>query len=417
MSKEAQQSVLGAVLLEPKIVLDVMNGLEPEMFGGVDREIFETICTMCWDKKNVDAVTLIGALPQHKEYILQLCQTVPSISNVGAYIRIVQEDYFFESLEKRLMELSMSHGTAQEFLEEVEEAAAQHRKLLGAMQETGVEFFSEAFSAFSRWLKEERSPTVRTGFSGLDAALGGLLPGTVFTLAARPGGGKTDFAVNLALRMARSGAKVLYFTMEMTTLQLMQRVASSLLKVNSVLIRDKALGQRELAEVDRLMAALQQWKSLGFMQEPHVSMSRVRHFVDLWKPQVVIIDHIGLMERPNMRDQYKALGMVSNSLKQLALEKNLAILQLAQMNRQVEARKGEPALSDLRESGDLEQDSDYVGFLSPQGLEGGSLSGDEAAECTLFLKKNRHGRLGKFSFKWQPQYHTFTEVEQRHAAP
>lgn len=414
MSKEAQQAVLGAAILEPKWAYEAMNALRPEMFDGAEREVFEKICGMCWDKRGVDAVTLMAELPGRKELIWQMAQAVPSLGRAGDYIRIVQEDYLCASLEKQLAELAYSHGTAPEFLGAVEEAVAKHKGLLDSMGQEGVTSFSEAFAAFSEWLKEEDGPRARTGFSGLDTALGGLMPGTVFTLAARPGGGKTDFAVNLALRMARGGAKVLYFTMEMTTLQLMQRVASSLLKVNSVLIRDKALGRRELAEVERLMGALQDWQKLGFLQEPRVSLQRVRHFADLWKPQVVVIDHIGLMERPNMRDQYKALGLVSNGLKQLALEKGLAVIQLAQMNRQVEARKGEPTLSDLRESGDLEQDSDYVGFLSPQGLEGGSLSGNESADCTLFLKKNRHGRLGRFSFKWQPQYHTFTEVEERY---
>lgn len=414
MSLEAEQSVLGAVLLEPKMALDVMNALEPEMFNETNQVIFQKICDQCWGKKGMDAVTLMAELPEYKEYIWKLVQLPMSVSNVGAYIRIVQEDYFCASLEKRLGDLSFSHGTAQEFLEAVEETAARHRKLLGGMKEEGVTSFSEAFQSFSQWLHREESPAARTGFSALDNALGGLEPGTVFTLAARPGGGKTDFAVNLALRMARNGGKVLYFTMEMTTLQLMQRVVSSLLKINSVLIRDKALGQKELNEVDRLMGALGKWQSLSFMQEPHISLSRVRHFVDLWKPKMIILDHIGLMERPNMRDQYKALGMVSNGLKQLALEKNLAVIQLAQMNRNVEARKGEPALSDLRESGDLEQDSDYIGFLMPQGLEERSLSGEEWADCTLFLKKNRQGRLGKFSFKWQPHYHRYTEVENRY---
>lgn len=414
MSKEAQQAVLGAAILEPKWAYEAMNTLRPEMFDGEEREVFEKICDMCWDKRGVDTVTLITELPEHKALIWQMAQTVPSLSRVPEYIRIVQDDYVCKSLENQLAAMAFSHGTARELLGQLEELTARHKGLLDSMEEEGVTPFSEAFEAFSHWLKQEDGPRARTGFSGLDTALGGLMPGTVFTLAARPGGGKTDFAVNLALRMARGGAKVLYFTMEMTTLQLMQRVASNLMKVNSVLIRDKALGQRELMQVEKLMGVLQNWQKLGFLQEPRVSLQRVRHFVDLWKPQVVVIDHIGLMERPNMRDQYKALGLVSNGLKQLALEKKISVIQLAQMNRQVEARKGEPTLSDLRESGDLEQDSDYVGFLSPQGLEGGSLSGSESADCMLFLKKNRHGRLGKFQFKWQPQYHTFTEVEQRY---
>ena len=238
---------------------------------------------------------------------------------------------------------------------------------------------------------------------------------TVFALAARPGSGKTDFALNLALRMGKRGAKVLYFSMEMTNLQLMQRAASSLLRINGERIRDKDLTEEELRGMEKVLQNFANAGRISFVQEPRISVKRVRHFVDLWKPDVVFVDHLGLMARPAYKDAFKALGEVSNQLKQLALEKKIALVELVQMNRQIESRASKkPSLTDLRESGDIEQDCDYVGFLIPEDLKGKNLSGDAWADVELYLEKNRHGRPGIFQYRWQPQYHSFSEVETRY---
>ena len=215
--------------------------------------------------------------------------------------------------------------------------------------------------------------------------------------------------------MGKRGSRVLYFTLEMTKLQIMQRVASSLLHINGERVRDRELNENELRSVDEVLDNFSSAGKISFVDEPSVSVQRVRHFVDLWKPDVVFIDHIGLMKRPNLKEQYKAIGAVSNQLKQLALEKEIALVELVQMNRQIENRANKkPSLSDLRESGDIEQDCDYVGFLVPEDLKGKNLSGDAWADVELYLEKNRHGRPGIFQYRWQPQYHSFSEVETRY---
>lgn len=249
----------------------------------------------------------------------------------------------------------------------------------------------------------------------MDSAMGGFMRGAVAVIAGRPGGGKTDFAINLAMRMGRRGATVLYFSMEMTNVQLMQRVASFLLGVDSTRVRDRELSPQERDTVKNLLDTFSKAGKLHFVQEPRVSVKRIRHYIELVHPDVVVIDHLGLMDRPRIENQYKALGMVSNSLKQLALDKNLCVMELVQMNRQIEGRQSKkPSLTDLRESGDIEQDADYVGFLLPQDLKDMDLTGDMAAECKLYLEKNRHGRPGVFEFAWQPQYHRFQEMERRY---
>ena len=167
--------------------------------------------------------------------------------------------------------------------------------------------------------------------------------------------------------------------------------------------------------LESILMMVEESGKLYFIEEPRVSLRTVRHYIDLHKPDAVVIDHIGLMERPAMRDQYKALGLVSNGLKQLALEKNIAVLELSQMNRQIESRSVKiPTLADIRESGDIEQDADYILCVQPEDLTQKVLSGNAWADVTLYLLKNRHGRPGKLEYHWQPQYHTFLEVDKAH---
>lgn len=420
MSKEAQQAVLGAAILEPKWAYEAMNALEPGMFDGEEREVFEAVCALCWGKKGVDAVTLMGALPEKKEVIWRLAQTPPALSHTPDYIRIVQEDWQRAQLDKGLSGIAFSGpGTVEDTLEALEGLVREHRALLSARSAEGVTPFSQAAKDFLLWMQQRREKQAHiTGLSGFDAVAGGFEPGMVFTLAARPGGGKTDFAINLALRLAKRGARVLYFTLEMTNVQIMRRVASYATKINSLLIRDDAISPQQEEKIKLLLEKVMEGDKLGFVEEPHVSLGQVARYIDLWKPQVVFIDHIGLMKRPKAANEYKALGEVSNRLKELAIRKKIAIVQLSQMNRQIESRKGgSPNLSDLRESGDLEQDSDNVAFLIPEKQEGVKVSGDGYLDVTLKFSKIREGDQGaKLRFKWQPHYHTFTEVDSKRDA-
>lgn len=416
MSKEAEASVIGCIFLDVQYAGLAANDLSAEMFqNDVTRRVFEKISDMYWSGKQIDLVTLLAELSDFKAEVTAMAQYVPALSHFNDYVRIVQDDWLAGELEKGLFHICQSGLSLEEMQEETRKLLEKNEQLSLSRNNDNISSFSEAATEFLAWLHEQEKETPKSGFDSLDRATGGLMEGSVFVLAARPGCGKTDYAVNLAMRMAKRGSRVLYFTMEMTNIQLMQRVTANLLRINGERVRDRTLTMDEMDRVDRTLVMVEQGKRMSFVQEAHISVKNVRHYVELWNPDVVIIDHIGLMERPNMRDQYRAVGEVSNRLKQLALEKKISIVELVQMNRQIENRGSKiPNLSDLRESGDLEQDSDYVGFLVPEDLKGKNLIGDESAEVSLHLQKNRHGRPGVFRYNWQPQYHTFTEVETRY---
>ena len=417
MSVEAEMSVIGGAMLDKECARTAVDALYPEMFSReVLQEIFRKMTDMYWQGKSIDGVLLIQELPERKETILKLANYVPALSHFEEYIRIVQDDWQIQKLQDSLLKLGTDLCSADETLEKLRELTEEHTKLLQCRSQQNIKSFGDVARELEAWLRDrERSETVRSGLTFLDSATGGFMRSTVFALAARPGSGKTDFALNLALRMGKRGAKVLYFSMEMTNLQLMQRAASSLLRINGERIRDKDLTEEELRGMEKVLQNFANAGRISFVQEPRISVKRVRHFVDLWKPDVVFVDHLGLMARPAYKDAFKALGEVSNQLKQLALEKKIALVELVQMNRQIESRASKkPSLTDLRESGDIEQDCDYVGFLIPEDLKGKNLSGDAWADVELYLEKNRHGRPGIFKYRWQPQYHSFSEVETRY---
>lgn len=417
MSWEAEMSVLGGMILDRECANLAADALAPEMFQDDDLgKIFGKALDLYWAGKPIDGVLLTQELPELSGLIIRAAEFVPKLDHFSEYVKIVQDEWQWGNIERKFQDLELSTASLEEKVGQLRELVDGQERILGARQEKGLASFSEASGEFLAWLESSaQKDAFPTGYSTLDSAMGGFMRGTVAVIAGRPGGGKTDFAINLAMRMGRRGATVLYFSMEMTNVQLMQRVASFLLGVDSTRVRDRELSPQERDTVKNLLDTFSKAGKLHFVQEPRVSVKRIRHYIELVHPDVVVIDHLGLMDRPRIENQYKALGMVSNSLKQLALDKNLCVMELVQMNRQIEGRATKkPSLTDLRESGDIEQDADYVGFLLPQDLKDMDLAGDMAAECKLYLEKNRHGRPGVFEFAWQPQYHRFQEMERRY---
>lgn len=417
MSWEAEMAVIGGAALDRQCAAVAADALAPEMFHDAQlSRVFGKLLDMYWAGEPLDSVTLIKSLPEDGPVILQAARDVPKLEHYGEYVTIIQDEWQWGQVEEAFRSIDLSDASLEDKVGRLRELIDEQERILGSRHEKGLASFREAAQEFIAWLRtHEKADEIATGYSGLDKAMGGFMRGTVAVLAGRPGGGKTDMAINLAMRMGRRGAKVLYFSMEMTNVQLMQRVASSLVGIDSTKVRDKALTDAENAEVEKLLEAFSKADKIHFVQEPRVSVKRIRHYIELVHPDVVVIDHLGLMDRPRIENQNKALGMVSNSLKQLALDRNICVVELVQMNRQIEGRASKkPSLTDLRESGDIEQDADYVMFLLPEDLKDVELEGNASAMSTMYLEKNRHGRPGVFQFSWQPQFHRFSEIDRRY---
>lgn len=415
MSVEAEMSVLGCMVLDEECARSGADALGEEMFSHpTTRRIFRTILDQYWKGLPVDGVTISQILDgEDKKTAVKLADYVPTIRHFDEYVRIVRDDWQNREMQKWLAEFLMTiPGSStqknidalQDFLEKQKETA--HTKSAASFAETAQEL--------SRWLREGKDTfTIPSAYRALDGALGGFMRKTYAAIGARPGGGKTDFAVNLLLRMMKRGHKILYFSLEMPRLELMQRVASNITKIDGSRIRDKRLDEQELRTVESLISALDKDNRVSFLDDARMTVKDIRHFIKIIRPDVVFIDHIGLIQRPDTQNAYRELGKISNELKRISKEYDLAMINLVQLNRALESRKDkEPQLSDLRESGDIEQDADYVMFIQPdEDMSKINLSGNGWVDASLYLRKNRHGKPGIFRFHWQPQYHTYTEVE------
>lgn len=418
MSVESEMAVLGCVVLDGEFIKDVANALTPEMFThDTTRRVFEAMVAQYRANGPVDGVTLVERLPDEKKILLQLAGYVPTTRHRFDYVKIVRDAWRRRCICTAAAEIAADAPicTAQESVERLRNLVAEQDALTRAEGDSGVSF-AQAVDHFLQWMNAPKGAPAQSGYGALDRATGGFLPGTVTVLSARSGGGKTDFALNLALHLARRKKKVLYCSMEMPDEQLMQRVASQLMHIDGTRIRDRLLSDEEKGDIERVLCQFRESTRIQFCVEPRLSVDRVRQCIELYQPDILFIDHIGLMERPSMRDAYRALGWVSNQLKQISLDTGLPIVELAQMNRQSDGRRDKrPRLADLRETGDLEQDADYVLFLWRDGEQPqGRLSGEAWTDIHLTLAKNRNGRTGDFRFHWQPQYHTFMEVESKY---
>ena len=413
MSEEAEMCVIGGLMLDGEKTDYVFERLPAACFqNGACRRAYEEAAAMRQAGEPVDPVTLAGRLENGKAFLYRCAAAVPSLANFGAYASRVAEDWRKKLLLDSLSGVIRSarpQDTAGELLEKVKQAAAAgeelERKFGG---EPGTDYIWAA-EKFLRELYAERTYFISTGYKSLDACTGGLLPGSVYVLAGRTGEGKTALALNMALRVAAAGRRVQYFTLEMPAEQLVARAASNLSKIDAARVRDRNLSDEEKTTIARLVTQVN-GACINFVDQP-VGLDDIRRAADLYRPEVIVVDHVGLVKVDARMKRFEAVGALSRGLKRLALEKELAVIEVVQMNRQVERRASKvPLLSDLRESGDLEQDADGVFFMTA-GRGDGVLAGERYLDCALHVKKNRHGRTGTVPLRWQPQYHSIVEGE------
>lgn len=418
MSVEAEMSVLGCMMMDQECASIAVDALDEEMFSHEKtKRIFRIILDQYWKSLPIDGVTISGLLdPNERKDAIRLAEYVPTIRHFPDYLRIVKSDWQNREIQKWMGEFLLGIGgnSAQDNITALQEFVDAQKEISSAKEAVT---FSQTVQELTKWLRKGKEElTALSAYRGIDRATGGFLKKSYTALCSRPGGGKTDFAINLLMRMMKRGYKILYFSLEMSRLELMQRIASSITKIDGVKIRDKDLSEEEMSTVSALMESLDQNNRVRFLDDARLTVKDIRHYINVNKPDVVFIDHMGLIQREDTQNAYRALGKISNELKRIAKEADISLINLVQLNREIESRKGkEPQLSDIRESGDIEQDSDYVMFIQPEeDMSETSISGDGWVEAKLYLKKNRHGKTGIFSFHWRPQYHTYTEEETRY---
>ena len=433
-SLEGEQAVLDSIIIDECCVKEVMDKLVPsDFYLRQNREIFETIYTMFTYARPIDGITVCeemrkaGTYDENttRSYLAQLMEITPTSANVMEYVAIVRDKALLRGVAQAAGEITAlvqeGIGEAGEILEAAEQKIYAVRRGQSAQDMVPLRMvLPEVLDRLSEMSESEsRLPGLSTGLSAVDRKITGLNKSDLILLAARPGMGKTSFALNVALNVAKSEKKtVAVFSLEMSREQLATRLLSSEACVESGRLRTGSLRETDWEKIAAAASVLNK-VDIRIDDNPMLSVAdmnaKCRRIDGL---ALVVIDYLQLMTSAsgNNRGGENRQQMVSDMsrmLKIMAKELNVPVICLSQLSRANEKRDDKrPMLSDLRESGAIEQDADIVLFLYRDDYYNEDSEKRNIAEC--IVAKNRHGETGKVELRWMPEYTTFATLENRY---
>lgn len=432
-SPEAEQSVLGAVLLDASC-LDQVTEILPraDYFHLANhRMLYDTMLELYTLGRPVDFVTVLDELKKNpsfdqvngKTYLLQLAQMVPSVSNAEVYAEIVRDKYDIRTLivtAREILEEAAGGEDAATVLDSAEQRIFDIRR---GKNTQGLQRVNEVIIDSLNRLDLLNSPDseryrgISTGIRTLDDVISGLNRSDLIILAARPGMGKTSFALNIAAHAAlREKKKVAFFSLEMTKEQLGSRLLSTQGEVDSNKLRNGKLSQDEW---DRIVTAgdFLSRTRLYLDDTPGMTVLEMKNKLRRLKDvDLVVVDYLQLMSGIKKTDnRVNEVSEITRNLKIMAKELDVPVITLSQLSRANEKRSDNqrrPQLSDLRDSGSIEQDADIVLFLYRPNYYGTAVGEDEdqnSGEC--IVAKNRHGETRTVYLHWQGEFTRFTAME------
>lgn len=411
--RDAEQSVIGCILLDrgAACLEYASTRLSGKMFSSQELGlVFSAMLKLRRAGKHVDIVTLLEVLGNAYKTTLVVCaETVPSLSAFENYVDSVLDGWRVRTMQELAARIAYDEMSADEMLAALAAEVRRQYGIVQAVRESTEKDFTQAMmAAYAQIMQKDTS--LKTGLAQFDAMLGGFQRGCLYFIAARPGKGKTDFALQLAVTLAKQNS-VSFQSMEMTTEQLMHRVLSRALAINSVRIRDRDLDEKDFAKLD-IAARCMKDLHIVFDDAPALTMEDVLEKAERRKPDVMFLDYLGMMRGDARKAQWEQTQDITHALKALAKKQNMAVIALVQLNREVDKRSGKPTLADLRGGGSVEADADGVLFMNPDKTQE-LLSGDDGVDCGVIVAKNRYGGCGELPFYWQPQYHRYSPIEAR----
>ena len=430
-SLEAEQSVLGALLLEPDRIALVLEQISrPEMFyRRQHQELFSILIGMFNLSRTIDFVTVLDEVVRAsvfdsaedaKMYLVQLMEIVPTTANLSEYCRILKEKYYLRALITACGDIVSRARDGEYAAEQVLEYAEQRvYDIRQGRDDTALaKMDSVIIETYDRLLKmtgedKDQYLGLRSGFSKLDMMLGGLNRSDLILLAARPGMGKSSFAMNVALNVARRypQKEVVMFSLEMSNEQLVSRAMSSEARIESNKLRVGRLTADEWVQLASCADVLSRM-NFYFSDAAGVTVNDIKaRLMRLKNLGLVVIDYLQLMSTgKRSENRVQEISQLTRGLKIMAKELDVPILLLSQHSRAAEQRQGhKPMLSDLRDSGSIEQDADIVLFLYREDYYEEDTENRTDAQC--IIAKNRHGSTGEVELRWIGQYTRFEDVE------
>ena len=436
-SAEAEQALLGSILLRPSAFEDVTGlVIDEDFYMEEHRAIFSAMAVMFNKSRNIDTVTLVNTLIETGkydksggvEYVKNLAGTISTAANIRDYARIVRDNAVLRRLIGVCDDISDSAYTAEGSVEQIVDTAEQKIFAL-AEKRISREFrhirdvLSDVYLSIEALADNpNKIDGVRTGFSDLDNVLVEMGKGDLVLVGARPGMGKTSFVLNIATNVAKSSGKtVCVFSLEMPAEQLVTRILSSEAMVDSHSLRSGVIKPDDWT---RLADAATDLSGCDILIDdtsaitPMEMRSKLRRVKNLG---MVVVDYLQLMTTgKNIDNRVQEVGEISRNMKLMAKELGVPVLCCAQLSRSTEKNRTSkrPMLSDLRDSGSIEQDADVVIFLYRDEYyknqeEGGSSETVEGESniAEVIVQKNRHGASGTVKMAWDGRFTKFRSLE------
>lgn len=428
---EAEKSVLAACMLNPEAVDDIATKLRPEnFFRPAHQRIFEGMLELNTRHIPIDQISLAERLAAEgqleavggKPYLVELANNTLALTNWKSHTEIVKRTSVLRDLVYASTNINaLAYDAPDDTNEVIEEAEKMlfnvTQKRVSSSFQNITDLLTQAFDEIDDLVNNQNHMAgVPTGFTDVDKLFWGLRGGDLLILAARPGVGKTSFALNLATNAAKAGAAVALFSLEMGANQLVQRILCAEARVNLGQLRQGKLSEGDWNAIMNAAATLSGLE-LYIDDTPGLSLlemrAKARRQLRDKEKGLIIVDYLQLMQPPsNRRDGNRAVEVaeISRGLKVLAKELNMPLLALSQLSRAVEMRGTKrPMLSDLRESGSIEQDADIVMFIdrSMDEMEGEQEGRPEWGTAELIVAKHRNGATRDITLSFNPEYTKF----------
>lgn len=425
-SIEAEQSVIGALLIDPEKLADVLELTnETDFYSAANRAIFKAIADISQTGKTADVITVADAMSDAGtldaaggiSYLVEIANNTPSSANVKSYASIVAE----RAIERRITDAGqrIAEIGCDESIDVDSKLESLHGEVSSLERRDTVSMvtFDQLIKARIIALDGKFNGThprgMMTGFKALDDRYGGIGGTVLWVIAARPSQGKTALAMNIAYNIARQGKEVLVFSMEMGKEELGDRLLASACGINSKKIRSGALEQDDWSA---LSAGVQKLKPLKIhvIDTPAIDIHRAKAIARKFKRfgdiGLIVIDYLQLMTDSKAKSRFDEVSSISRELKVMAKMIGCPVLALSQLNRGVESRPNKrPMMADLRESGQIEQDADIISFIYRDEYYFPETPNKGTAE--IITSKFRDGEVGTDILGAQLQFSRFTDFD------
>ena len=433
-SREAEDYIVGCVLIDSSISDEVLNSLNPSDFYFPDnRTLMEVIETLADEQKDINSVTVINELNRigklemagGYDHISEILNNIPSTANIDSYINVIQE----ASIERQLA------NACDKVRSDILKGKYVHRELMQNSERTlfdiingqntddfkKVNLLTDEVIDIIESNKEKEGGLIGidTGFTGLNNITNGLKKSELVILAARPAVGKSAFALNVAAAACKAKKHVVLFSLEMGHGQLLMRMLATQSNVDLSSITSGNLTDEQMALILQAKVVLDKYQlyidqsSTNNVRDIKAKCQKLHREGNL---DLIIIDYLQLLVSgdKNAGNNVQEVTKISRALKQMAIQFGVPVLALSQLSREIEKRDDKkPVLADLRDSGSIEQDADIVMFLYRENdkREGDTSKIVQSAKTKLLVAKNRQGRTGEVDLMFKGKFSQFIEVE------